>query len=223
MFHLLTYTLGLFLGILFCLLRFTGRVTIFNASNLRRIPQGTLIISNHPSILDGLVIPLLFFPHLLTNPSQYIPWTTLDKKNFYDAWYFLWMRFLRTIPIDRLSKKSGGNKEALEKIFSVLEEGDSVVLFPEGGRTSKQAVRRKSSKYGKEIGVFKKGAETIVQKCGCNIVPLWIEGTDKVLPIGGIFPRFWRSKITVRVGKPIQGNLKTTDLEDALLVLADET
>lgn len=223
MFLILTYTFVLVLGFGFLLLQLVGRIRVINRCHLSSAnsERGTLILSNHISILEGVLLPLLYFPHFLVRPFKYFPWSTPDRERFY-AWYLFWLRPLRIIAIDRSSKSINRNKVAVQKIIQRLKKGETVIIFAEGGRTAKQDEKKVSAK-GKEIGVLKSGIQKIINACECRIVPVWLEGTDGVMPIGSTLPRFWRNVITFRIGEPIYERVKMTELEDALLKLADET
>lgn len=179
-FLILVYTFVIFLGFIFILLRLTGRIKVAGSENLKKSKRGTLIISNHGSIVDSIVIASLYFPWFLIHPLKGFLWNTPDKKNFLTYGISSWiLRFLRMIPIDRDSKNPDRNKLAVEKIIQVLNRGQIVIIFPEGGRTQKQLVKRTSPLKGKEIGAFKHGVERIIQKCDCTVLPIWHEGTEK--------------------------------------------
>ncbi len=72
----------------------------------------------------------------------------------------------------------------------VREQGISLLIFPEGGR----------SRTG-EMRAFKEGAAFIAIKAGVPLVPIALKGTREVLPYGsGIFRK---GKVTMRIGDPI--------------------
>jgi 1-acyl-sn-glycerol-3-phosphate acyltransferase len=64
------------------------------------------------------------------------------------------------------------NSLDVEQLFRAcaesLKQGNCLIIFPEGTRTPRQ---------GKTI--FKKGAARIALYSGCNILPVYIGGTDK--------------------------------------------
>lgn len=33
-------------------------------------------------------------------------------------------------------------------------------------------------------------------------VPVWVEGAEKVLPLGAKFPRFWKTPVSIIIGAP---------------------
>jgi 1-acyl-sn-glycerol-3-phosphate acyltransferase len=71
----------------------------------------------------------------------------------------------------------------------IQERSASMLLFPEGGR-SRGAMRE-----------FKEGAAYIAIKAGVPAVPLGIEGTRKVLPMGSSYVR--GGPVVLRIGNPI--------------------
>jgi len=72
----------------------------------------------------------------------------------------------------------------------VHDEGISLLIFPEGGR----------SRNG-EMRDFKEGAALIAIKAGVPLVPIALEGTREVLPFGSGFPR--SGKVTMSIADPI--------------------
>jgi 1-acyl-sn-glycerol-3-phosphate acyltransferase len=110
----------------------------------------------------------------------------------------------------------------------VLDKGGRVLIFPEGGRTFKAVKRgRLESPGGKEIGTLKNGAGWLAMKTGARILPVWLDGTDRILPNNRFpFPRLWRHA-TIKIGTPIEANGHkreeiTAEIARALLSLADE-
>ena len=113
-----------------------------------------------------------------------------------------------------------------------LNSGKIVVLFPEGGRTFKGEDFLYSQK-GKKIRILKDGIGWLVLKTGALVVPVWVEGTDKVLPNSldklFVFPRPWK-KIIIKIGEPLrfQGSSASKReqvnqiITNKLLELADE-
>ncbi|MGD0437411.1 MAG: lysophospholipid acyltransferase family protein [Bryobacteraceae bacterium] len=72
----------------------------------------------------------------------------------------------------------------------VREQGISLLIFPEGGR----------SRNG-EMGAFKEGAALIALRAGVPLVPVGLKGTREVLPFGSGNIR--RGLVKMRIGDPI--------------------
>lgn len=72
--------------------------------------------------------------------------------------------------------KSGPRKihETIEQAFHVLQNGTSLVVFPEGRRT-----------FTGQMGQFKKGAFQLADELQLPVVPLTIEGSFNILPRTG--------------------------------------
>lgn len=83
------------------------------------------------------------------------------------------------------------DREALKRCVAVLEQGEPLVLFPEGTRQSGPAV----------MPLFD-GAAYVAVKAGVPIVPVGIGGSERVMPKGSkmIHPR----KCVMIVGLPIR-------------------
>jgi 1-acyl-sn-glycerol-3-phosphate acyltransferase len=72
----------------------------------------------------------------------------------------------------------------------VREQGISLLIFPEGGRSHDGAMRD-----------FKEGAAFIAIKAGVPLVPIALSGTRDVLPFGSGHVR--PGRVTMRIGDPI--------------------
>ncbi len=78
----------------------------------------------------------------------------------------------------------------LHKAIEKIKAGTSVLIFPEGTRSSD----------GKMLP-FKKGGFYIAIRSECNIVPIYIKGTDLIAPKGSWTMK--KGKYTLIIGKPI--------------------
>jgi len=99
----------------------------------------------------------------------------------------------------------------------VREQGVSLLIFPEGGR----------SRAG-EMRPFREGAAFIAIKAGVPLVPVGLKGTRAVLPYGSGHIR--RGTVTMRIGEPIpthQASLRdrvrlTEELRHRIVSLVEE-
>lgn len=78
--------------------------------------------------------------------------------------------------VDRTSV--GGIRKTMEEAEQRLKDGMSLVVFPEGARTSDGKMHR-----------FKKGAFQLAMEFGLPIVPLTIDGSYRVMPRKARLPR----------------------------------
>lgn len=91
-----------------------------------------------------------------------------------------------SFPVRRDKPHPSAIKEAVRR----LRRGELIVMFPEGRR----------SVDGSLLGA-KRGLGVIAAMSRVPVVPTFIKGTEKALPVGARFPR--PSKITVRFGAPL--------------------
>jgi 1-acyl-sn-glycerol-3-phosphate acyltransferase len=118
---------------------------------------------------------------------------------------------LGAIPIERKKVSRTSSDRALE----VLREGFSLVIFPEGGRSSDGWATD-----------FKPGAAFLSTRTNVAVVPIHLEGTGRLLPKGTNVPK--RGSTTVTFGLPLRPteNEDPRDMneriETAVAELADE-
>ncbi len=232
---LVIYPFGVILAAVFLLLRLLKYIKILHWERFPHFRKKIILVANHPSMLDPFLAVALFFKGYLLNPLKYGPLVVSDKKNFWDSWYWFWLRpFL--IPVDRGNKRSEAKSFLLIK--KALEAGRVVIIFPEGGRTF-CGERFLYSESGKKMRILKGGVALLVRKTNASVIPVWFEGTDRVLPNSRktLFTRFRirrKTTIFVKIGEPL--HFKTEELggscdreeitqviASALLNLADES
>jgi 1-acyl-sn-glycerol-3-phosphate acyltransferase len=213
------WSIGLLGGLFLWVLRITGRVEIkgYDRRNLDPKNRGLILIHNHPSLWEPVLLPFIFFPRYLVS-YRFIPFSTPDKHNYYDKWWFYFFRTV-CVPIERGSPK--GEARALKQMQEMLLDGGILIIAPEGGRTFKgdkfksitgeiidtinePALIR--SNHSKKIRRFKSGIGHLVFNTKAEILPVWTEGGDRVIRNGLAFklpfPRLWR-KTKILIGEPI--------------------
>lgn len=122
-------------------------------------PEGpALIAANHVSYLDPPAVAAA-----LPRRTYYFA-----KQELFEIPLFGWfIRHCYAYPVDR----EGNDKEAFRHAIRLLQAGELLTIFPEGGRSpdgSLQAGRR--------------GAALIAARAGAPIIPCSVWGTDHVLP-----------------------------------------
>ena len=246
------YFVGPTLGMFVCLLEAFGRIKFLHFERFPIWEEKLIIVSNHPSLLEPVVLPLMGFPWMnfpwVFSPVWYrfkfslawfrvlqkefslwkklIPANVPDKQNFYEPPYWRLFQGIN-IPVDR----NGGAHSRIGTVTAlkeILESGGRVLIFPEGTRTFKAIKKsRATSASGKELGKLKEGAAWLALKTNARILPIWVEGTEKVLPNNKLpLPRLWH-RIIIKIGNPfiVQGDTHkeaTLEITQALLLLADE-
>lgn len=118
---------------------------------------------------------------------------------------------LNAIPLERTKVSRRSALDAAEQI----DRGWSLIIYPEGGRSP--------DGWGQ---AFRGGAAYLAIKCDVAVVPVYVTGTDKLLPKGAKYPT--PSKTTVTFGDPIRAQVGedsrklSARIEAAVNALADE-
>lgn len=153
-----------------------------------------IIISNHQSILDILVMNCLRYRFRWISKIENYKVPVL-------GWY---LRMANYITVDRGNKES--KSEMLERSASSLRKGISIMMFPEGTRSP-----------DREIGPFKLGAFQLAYLTDKSILPVIVDGTGGVLPKHGLIFSGGH-KIRIRVLDPIHpGSFGTADCDELAL------
>ncbi|MEP6735183.1 MAG: 1-acyl-sn-glycerol-3-phosphate acyltransferase [Chryseolinea sp.] len=132
---------------------------IINGPN-GRFNRASLIIANHSSFLDALVITLL-------NPKLILLTNT---------WVWNSPVFGGVVRLADYYPVMEGAEDSVDQLRDRVSEGYSVVVFPEGKR----------SECG-TIGRFHKGAFFMAEKLNIPIQPLLIHGTSDAIPKGSFY------------------------------------
>jgi len=166
--------------------RFLNHTTVIGKGNVPRRPN-TLLLSNHQTMIDSFLVGLCaYYPATIIRPDL-MPWNPAAEENFYRNAILTWLADnWKCIPIKK------GRKD-LRVIFKMAEalKTSPLTFFPEGTR----------SRIGK-IGKGRPGAGFLILETWPAVVPVCIDGMDKVLPVGSPFPRFFKH-IYVSYGRPL--------------------
>jgi 1-acyl-sn-glycerol-3-phosphate acyltransferase len=118
---------------------------------------------------------------------------------------------LGAIPIER----SEVTRRSADQSAELLDDGWSMVIFPEGGRSP--------DGWGQK---FRGGAAYLSIRCGVPVVPVHIEGTGNILPKGRNRPRPGRTQVTfgapLRPAEDESSRRYAARIEAAVAALADE-
>ncbi|MCX5717172.1 MAG: lysophospholipid acyltransferase family protein [Nitrospirae bacterium] len=152
----------------------------FKIINIEKVPEkgGVIVVSNHVSHLDPLVIGAA----IRKRQATFMAKRGLFKIPLIGA-------FVKTFsfPVDRDTPQPSTIKEAVRR----LKKGELIVMFPEGGR----------SKDGSLLDA-KRGTGLIASLSGAKVIPAYIDGTNTALPAGAKFIRL--SSIRIIFGDSIE-------------------
>lgn len=156
------------------------------AHGLEHVPRKgpVLLVANHRSFLDPLVVGAS-----APRPLHFMAKVELFSVPILGAA----IRRLHTLPV----RRAGADPKSLRLALRILEDGNALLIFPEGTRGKDE-----------EFLEGKGGAGMLAVLSGAPVVPVYIEGSGRALPRGKFLPR--PAKIVVRFGSPLsfvgQGN-----------------
>lgn len=152
------------------------RVRAVDADILDR-PGPTILAPVHRSHLDSALVA--------TQSSRRI--RALGKQSLFTTPGVSYVcAALGAIPVDR----GKADRDALKAARDLLDRGESMIVFPEGGRRS-----------GNDIEELFDGAAWLAARSGAPVVPIGIAGTERALPMGAKYLR--RSTVAIAVGEPM--------------------
>jgi len=157
---------------------------------LENVPRsgGFIFAVNHKSYLDPMVIGMISRRRI----------RFVARDSLFRNWLFGgFIRALGAFPVKRDSADIG----AIKQIFNALKQEYGVLIFPEGTRVSDDGERKVQAGIG-----------MIALKSGVPIVPVYISGSDRVLPPGA--KKITRGCITVTFGPPTQYSDKKESYAD---------
>ena len=144
-----------------------------------------IVASNHLSFVDSVVIPCVVPRKVVfLAKSDYFTGTGV-KGTLQRAWF----EGLGMLPVDRDDTKAA--LASLDTALEVLGRGEAFGIYPEGTRS------RDGRLYRGRTGVAH-----LALTAGCPVVPVGLQGTAEIQPVGSNLPRL--AKVTVRFGEPIR-------------------
>ena len=157
------------------------------------VRKSCIYLSNHQSYFDIFVLLASLpvnFKFVLKQELMKIP--LLGRA----------MRGAGYIAIDREDPRKAikSMNEAAERI----KQGASVLMFPEGTRSADG-----------NLQAFKNGGFRLAVKAGCDLVPIGIVGTGRIVPKGSL--RVQRGMVAMNIGRPIPGGVYSRREMDQLM------
>lgn len=163
------------------------------AEKLSAIEAPVLFIANHTSLLDQPVI-MSALPRSWRYHTATAAWEEFFFKNYRHLAGKLWKRLTyeysnvaaNVFPLPQ----SGSFRPALQYMGKLVDHRRNILIFPEGER----------SRDG-QLLPLQPGLGIIVQELGIPVVPVRIDGLEKVLPRGARWPK--PGRVTVTFGAPL--------------------
>ena len=130
------------------------------------------------------------------------PFLSVAQAGLFSFGPLAWlMRQVGAIPL----KRGRGDVSAVRAAIAQLRAGGCVLIFPEGGRTRDGV-----------MAPFHRGVLVLVQRTKAVVVPVAVDGTYDIWPIGRRFPRL-RGRIGVQAGRPIASDELLNDPPEVAL------
>jgi len=155
--------------------------------------QRYILIANHYSYFD---IPCIFVA--IPQPIRFMAKISLFKIPIF-GWAIGRAGF---IPIDRKNRKTA--VKSFEKAVDRIRKGNTVVVFPEEGRSRERAMRP-----------FQRGGFLLALRSGLPILPVAIDGTFDIYSARARWVK--PGPVTIKVGTPISTEGLTVRDKDRLL------
>jgi 1-acyl-sn-glycerol-3-phosphate acyltransferase len=182
--------------------------TVEGLDRLAHLDEPVVFAANHASHVDT---PLLL--SVLPEPWRHRTVVAAGADYFFDRrWKAMFFAFtINAIPIERQRV----NRQSADRAASLLTEGWSLLIFPEGGRTQ--------DGWGQP---HRAGAAWLAVRTNRAVVPVHVEGTRQILPRSG--GRLRRGSTRVTFGAPLRADpgedarSLSGRVERAVSILADE-
>ncbi len=141
------------------------------------LPGPTILAPVHRSHLDSPLVASL--------SSRRI--RALGKQSLFEPPVVRWVcAALGAIPV----RRGEADRDALKAAKALLDRGESMIVFPEGGRQD-----------GHDVAELFGGAAWLASKTGARVIPIGISGTADAMGEGRRFPK--RVPVGIAVGEPL--------------------
>jgi 1-acyl-sn-glycerol-3-phosphate acyltransferase len=157
-------------------------ITIENQEELDKITGPVIIVGNHLSNSDALILNLV--------TKKLAPYFVAGVKLTNNSLSRIGYVAFKTIQI----QPNTPDIEAMKKCIDTLKGGESIFIFPEGTRSRDGALMK-----------ARKGVILIAKKSGVPILPIGLAGTEKLMPINHDDmgkESFHSANVHVKIGKP---------------------
>ncbi len=179
-------------------LRVVLRMSAFSFFHLRcsgrenaPLAGGALVLSNHQSHLDPVLVGMVFERRL----------NYLARQTLFDIPLLGWMiESVDSIPIDREGLGLAGLKETLRRV----KQEEMVLIFPEGTRTPTG-----------ELQTLKPGFAALAKRVKVPLVPVGIDGAFQAWPRSAPYPH--TGTVRIHIGTPLLPD-EAVGLDDRALV-----
>ena len=162
--------------------------------NLAKADAPVMFIANHLSYFDQPAI-MFSMPRQWRYSTATAAWEEFFFRNYKNSVQRIWKRLtyeygtvaLNLFPLPQ----SGIFRRSLQFMGKLADHRINILLFPEGERSADG-----------RLLPFQQGLGIMVRELGIPVVPVKIEGLEKVFPRGALWPK--RGRVTVTFGEPLR-------------------
>lgn len=151
-----------------------------------------LLVANHQSHFDPPAI----------GSGIHRSTSFLARDSLFRFFAFRWL--IKTLGADPI-KRDTSDTAAMKRTIELLNDGHSVLVFPEGTRTPDGTIKP-----------FKRGVAILLKRAKCKVIPVAIEGAFNAWPKGDR-PHFTGRRIAIAYGEPIDSQELIKDGPDKAL------
>lgn len=156
-----------------------------------------IVACNHASNMDPVIVGC-FFPRRL----RYFA-----KEELFTNWLFGGcIRALGAVPVSRESNASAAG--ALKGFMKLYQDGNDVLIFPEGGRT-----------LDGKLQPLEAGVALIAAHTKAPILPVFIHGSFRAMPPGSAFIK--PTKVRITFGEPLRFSPEVYKSKDGRNIIMD--
>lgn len=153
----------------------------------QRLPQGAIVVVNHASYADGLVLLAAF-----EQPLRFVAKSELQRK----PWFARCLQGLGVVFVDRIDAPR--SVDDARRLAEIARAGGNLCMFAEG------TFRRAPGLLAFHLGAF-----SVAVQAGVAVVPTAVRGTRELLPDGVWWPR--RSALELVAGELLQAPADASD------------
>jgi cytidylate kinase len=156
------------------LLRFLFGLRVVNKSKVD-YKENYIFACNHKSYAD---------PPFVGSTLQREVYFLAKSALFHNKGFAWLIRTFNAVPV----RRGVFDREAMKLVVALLEDGDSLMIFPEGSRV-----------YTDDLGKARSGVGYLAVNSGAAVVPVFVSGTDRLWRC-----LFRRQRLYVAIGRPVR-------------------
>jgi 1-acyl-sn-glycerol-3-phosphate acyltransferase len=151
-------------------------------------PEGiaTLFVSNHISHLDSVFTAVAAFP--IKRAIRFS-----GAKDFMKKIMFRWTKYELAFPVGRGPRE---REKFIQTAVLLLMNNEAVGIYPEGRRSRSGTFIQENVKLGAAWIAKTAGRKT-------KVVPVFVYGTDQIIPVGKFFRLNFNVKVRIYFGNPL--------------------